>query len=231
MEESSIVAKIQKLLALSTSNNHNEAAAALHKANRLMQEHDISCADIQSNELNAAYGEVIEVTRGEVISQSKYKHLLFNAVGKLCKVRVIGVRINRQKYKLKWVGRQHRIEIAIHMYEYLLESIDRIMPAGLRGDRKKSFQIGAAINVYERVESMLEQNEIDLSNNPDKISLAFVDNEQEIDRYMDKYEGVVVTKKVDIKQGSLSGYKAANQISLATQIDNSDRIQAVLTSK
>lgn len=47
MTESKIVAKIQKLLALSKSPNRHEAEAALAKANELMTEHQISMSQVE----------------------------------------------------------------------------------------------------------------------------------------------------------------------------------------
>jgi len=48
MEKSPIIAKIQKLLALANSSNEHEAALAASHAQRLLSEHNLAMADIES---------------------------------------------------------------------------------------------------------------------------------------------------------------------------------------
>lgn len=216
--EFKLVNKIQKLLALATSNNQNEAINALSKANALMLEYDITYADIESSELNTTYGEMVDIYNDEVTSQSKYKHLLFIAIGKLFKVCVMSVEVNPHRHKMAWIGRQYRVEIAIHTYSYLVDSIRRVTPKGLKGDDKKRFQLGAARNIQERIENMLVEN---IVNSSSQNSIVLVDYQKEIDTHLaEKFPGAK-EKEISVKRGNQAGYDAANNISLNSHLNSS----------
>jgi Protein of unknown function (DUF2786) len=229
--DSKIVSKIQKLLALSTSSNQGEAMNALSRANALMKEYDISVSDIEDNKLNNAYGEIVDIDHGEITSQSKYKHLVFTSISQLFKVLVMRSILNTHRHRITWIGRKFRIEIAIHTYQYLIDSIDRITPKELKGSDRKNFQLGAARNICDRIKDMMVEDKVDshagheLTENtvdrPNQGSIVLATHEIEIHAYLaEKFPGVK-KQAIGIKYGNQSGYDAANNISLNSHLSGS----------
>jgi hypothetical protein len=138
----SIKSKVRKLLALSKSSNENEAAAALEKANKLMEEHALGEKDVQ-----------LESER--VKSNKRYvawKAIVANAVSWLygChsyKDTGTGERV--------FTGESLDAFMAREMYSYLIKTIERCAEKNIHKNAKRkfrqSFRYGMASHIYDRI--------------------------------------------------------------------------------
>ncbi len=67
MTENEVFEKIKKLMALSQSSNENEASLALKRAQKLMQEYQISMEDVSFSEINEQSESIIPAMRDRVL--------------------------------------------------------------------------------------------------------------------------------------------------------------------
>lgn len=126
-----IIEKIRKCLALSTSPNLNEAAAAAEMAPRLMLKYNIELYDIER--ANAAAAKRDEITAHDFplgVGQgapANWRRMLVFAIARhdFCK----GISINGTR-KMTIVGESHNIEIVRHLYEFLTREIERLADEG-----------------------------------------------------------------------------------------------------
>lgn len=118
-EAESIVSKIKKLMALSKSSNENEAASAAAKAQELLLKYNIELSEIQDTTVETKLTkEFLELFgRNEVTWKKHLAHGVANA--NLCK----GVGSGNGMY---FLGKKHNIEIAIYMYQTLVNDLERI---------------------------------------------------------------------------------------------------------
>lgn len=135
----SIIDKVQKLLALSKSNNANEAAAAAAAANKLIDQYRLSEADILTvdaepdplmEELEPVYktGRVVPWKNNLAIALARhYGCAIFNDVSK-----PYGRKISQ--YKL--VGRSSDIKIVKYMFNWLSMECQRLCESEAYGKGK-----------------------------------------------------------------------------------------------
>ena len=135
--DAKIIEKIQKLLALGTSPNEHEAAAALAKAQSLMEEYDLSMMDLEHRK--ADDGSILE-TDGEVYSvQGKpeaWREKVAKAVAKTsdCWVLSKGQKpvVNPKTGKTSWgeahylIGRKRDVELATYGIDFMLRELQRL---------------------------------------------------------------------------------------------------------
>jgi len=134
--------KIKKLLALSKSDNENEAAAALEKANELLSKYNLDETELYFNSVSTKY----------VKTYVPWKTVISNSVAWLYGV---------TKYKdtnngtLVFVGLDIYTFLAKEMFEYLIKTIDRTAKKQIRKNAKnkfrKSFKYGMADKIYDRI--------------------------------------------------------------------------------
>lgn len=155
--------KIQALLALATSPNEGEAAAAMDKAQELLAKHNLSMKDVVSEEGASKY----KIVQGKVGDVFAHKRTLGVAIAKLyfCKYFYSVVHAESKggnTYKREqhcFAGEQHNLDIASIMFDYLVVTIDRLAKeaADQLEDKSKywgfqtAFKTAAAIRVGNRV--------------------------------------------------------------------------------
>jgi hypothetical protein len=139
----SVKDKIRKLLALSKSDNENEAAVALEKANRLMEEHGLGEKDIR-------------FVKERVKSSRRYvawKAVIANAVSWL-----YGVHHYRDtgSGEMIFTGENLDAFMAGEMYSYLVKAIERCAKKNIRGNAgykyRRDFKYAMAKRIYSRIE-------------------------------------------------------------------------------
>jgi hypothetical protein len=133
--------RVRKLLALSKSDNENEAAAALEKANYLLGEYGLDEAGLKFEE--AAVRSVKRYVRWRVI--------IANAVSELyCCYKY---RDDHKGYV--FTGEPLYVFMASEMYLYLTKTIERIAKKSIRKNAKfayrRSFKEGMADRIYDRI--------------------------------------------------------------------------------
>ena len=136
-----IVDKIQKLLALGTSPNEHEAAAAIAKAQSLMEQYDLEMADLQKPVADTA----IEQTDGEVFAvrgkPEEWRNEIANAVARTSGLMVVNTSVQHTrktttgKIITSWesgysfIGYKRDLELAKYSVAFLLSEVQRLCDA------------------------------------------------------------------------------------------------------
>lgn len=151
MTEQRIIDQIRKLLALSKSDNPNEAAAALAKAEKKMQEHQLSQADL--GELPADEGILSEDIEAFGPRQVTWRTMLCNELAAMhgcCALLQIGA-FNREKH-LAVVGAATDIAIVRTLYAWTAAEIDRLADihgAGAGAQWRNSYRHGCVEGIID----------------------------------------------------------------------------------
>jgi len=134
--------KIRKLLALSKSDNENEAAIALEKANKLMEEYALDENEIKFESIG------IKSTKTYCL----WRFVIANAVTWL-----YGCYSYRDQDKGErvFIGESLDVFMASEMYSYLIKTIERCAKKNIRKNAKhkfrQSFKLGMARSLYSRI--------------------------------------------------------------------------------
>ena len=122
MDNTKIIARIQKLMALGTSDNEQEAALAIAKAQTLLMEYNISESELSnySNEKTEKVTRIRTDGKNRRNSSNWYNGLAdVVAHSNLCKILISGS-------GLIWIGKPTNIEIAQYMTDALANDLQRI---------------------------------------------------------------------------------------------------------
>lgn len=147
-----LIEKIRKLLALATSDNANEAAAAAAKAQRLMVEHSIDASQLgdgQTEEKVARSGEPL-ITFG-----AKLPSWLDNLSAGLSRMNHVYSFIARQSdgsRGIVLIGTPTDVENVRFLFAYLRSEIERLAQKHARGGGRayaNSYRIGATVGALE----------------------------------------------------------------------------------
>lgn len=223
-----IVEKIKKLLALSGSNNENEAASALRKAHQLLLDYDLSMDQVEKSENNIHSLELLKFAR-----EQAWKTVLVNAVAdyNFCKVlnRKSYIQVSRNKAKPSYCYEIYGSEVDIHvcreMFEYLTRSI-LIMTRNSSKDRKdrpykESYKLGMAYKISERLIKFSDEEKVVSHQNALVLSYQKTRN-SEIDNHWEKLGFNIQNKKSRSRRvysdAFDAGYEKADSINLAKQV-------------
>jgi hypothetical protein len=132
MTEEDILRRVRSLLALSTSNNENEAASAAAKAQELLIKYNLDASMLGSTtakkeeDIEQKYSSLDEADN----IQSDWKSRLAFAVaqGNLCELVIIGSRrrVSGDTRQLCWIGTPSNIAVAQYTYEFFARELERI---------------------------------------------------------------------------------------------------------
>lgn len=158
-----IIEKLQKLLALSGSDNEHEADMAMRKAEELMSEHNLSVADVALNgsgaHINSA--EVVGLTK----SSQKWEMFLGSSIAKTFNGAAIRSKVV-QGWKFTFVAGRTDLELIVDLYERLRCTIRRMSDAyvssnarpGLVAPRTlhNSYRLGMITIIIKRLTQLKE---------------------------------------------------------------------------
>jgi hypothetical protein len=240
-----IIDKIKKLLALSKSSNENEAILAYQRAQELLIKYNISLDDIQ---VDIDIKEEIVWTGDEL---EEWKFTLYSIIA-YCNYCQLLLRIfNNKSYNYTLVGKIHNIIIVKEMYQYLINTIEKISNEkivllnthheknGLMLTSKacESIKIGIVKGLSNRLlhqKQQMEKNGIkkDYSTEPTTaiiISNLYNQEDEKITQYLkSKYDTLkqVAPTLDNIPQFVAEGEKESKKIRLNKQIkgDTHDKI-------
>lgn len=127
----SVIEKVQKLLALSKSSNANEAMTAAAIANKLIEQHRLSEADLNGDDVIVEDHDPIYHT-GRVTQWKKYLAVsLAHHYG--CAI-YNSYELNKRKYsQFKLFGRQSDIDIAKYMFNWLVVKCQELSDKHAKG--------------------------------------------------------------------------------------------------
>lgn len=164
MEESLILRKVQKLMALATSSNQNESEQAMIKAQQLLLKHNI-----ESKYLDGENEEKIFLKR---IMEQKRENAKMRAIATILQTFFVNTVYSRtaNAIYLEIVGTAVNIEIAEYVANVLQHELDRLwgqaqLYAKLKGTvAKNSFFFGIAKGYCNKIESLKKEYQHDVKN-------------------------------------------------------------------
>lgn len=153
-EESTVLRKIRKLMALSTSSNQNESEQAMIKSQQLLLKHHIDSRYIESKEEEKTFRKRILKQKKENAKMRSIAHILetFFITG-------IYSRGDNHIY-LEIIGSQVNIEIAEYVANFLETELDKLWfqaqkQANLKGMvAKNSFFLGIAKGYCDKIQAL-----------------------------------------------------------------------------
>jgi hypothetical protein len=169
----SIIEKVKKLLVMAERGTEHEAAIAAAKAQTLLMQHNIDLSQIRTGNLEADE-QVCEWLLETMGRKQIWKGNLAHAIAEanFCRMWWLGPNI-------KLVGRAHNVEIARHLYSYLVEAVERVTQAAVGTERQyhrdsphlfkartwaSSFHLGCAHRLCDRL--LLEKQRLETEGIP-----------------------------------------------------------------
>jgi len=235
-EKESILKRIQKLLKMSTENgaSENEAMFAADKAQKLLQEHNLSIADIKDeDQVEPMDSEDVEVDR------DLWKGYIRNSTAKLyfCKTYTT-MKLDKHYRRIKvitFVGRKSNRMVATEMCKYFINTIERLtteefkaVPGSRASINKMShaFKQGAASRLSKR----LHDKYIEIvpayipQGNPDGLPVLYKNEQMAITKWLEQ-KGIRLrssTSRMSIRDrvAYSRGSEKANGIGLNTQVND-----------
>ena len=234
-EKESILNRIQKLLKMSTENgaSENEAMLAADKAQKLLQEHNLSIADIKDDsQAEPMDSEDVEVDR------DLWKGYIRNATAKLyfCKTYTT-MKLDTHYKKVKvitFVGRKSNRMVATEMCKYFINTVNRLADEEFRevpGSRASinkmahAFKQGAASKLSSRLNERYNEiaPEYIPQGNPDGLPVLYKNEQMAITKWLEQKgirlrsakSSMSIRDRVAYSRGSEKG----NGIGINTQIN------------
>ena len=234
-EKESVLKRIQKLLQMSTENgaSENEAMLAADKAQKLLQEHNLSIADIKDDsQVEPMESEDVEVDR------DLWKGYIRNATAKLYFCSTYSTMKLDTHYKrvkvITFVGRKSNRMVATEMCKYFINTVERLADEEFRevpGSRAAinkmahAFKQGAASKLSSRLRKRYEEiaPEYIPQGNPDGLPVLYKNEQMAITKWLEDQgiqlrsakSSMSIRDRVAYSRGSEKG----NGIGINTQIN------------
>ena len=157
MEANPIIEKIRKLLALANSSNEHEAALAAAHAQRLLSEHNLAMADIES-EQKPQSADKVEAQVSKVLPKW-VRHLIYG----VCITFDCQAIHHPATGKMTFIGVGADVQIAAYTFAYLDKTVRRLcsgyMKVHVSGDvssrhrelKRQSYYLGAVSTIISRL--------------------------------------------------------------------------------
>ena len=189
MTEDSLKEKIKKLLALASSANENEAAAAMGMAQELLIRHKLTMADLPDNEV--PHEEVIKdedplFAAGRIHQWKSQLANLFATYNNCRLVKYTGARMadGKRGTKLVIFGRPSDIDIVRYLLAYSITTLTNFarIPCMDEGHSyKQSWFLGAVTGIQEK----LRESKIRAQEGASQFALVKVENQlKEVDSFI-----------------------------------------------
>ena len=244
-EKENVLKRIQKLLKMSIENgaSENEAMQAADKAQKLLQEHNLSISDLKDeDQVEPMDSEDVEVDR------DLWKGYIRNATAKLyfCKTYTT-MKLDKHYRKVKvitFVGRKSNRLVATEMCKYFINTVDRLAIAEFKevpGNRASinkmshAFKQGAASRLSRRLNDKYNEIVPDYipQGNPEGLPVLYKNEQMAITKWLEQ-KGIrlrssksrmSIRDRVAYSRGS----EKANGIGLNTQVN--DRTKSRMLSR
>lgn len=180
-----VIELIQKLLALSTSPNEHEAAAAMAKAQELLLKHNLDMASVtapteeQKDDLDMI-NEIVDFDKIE-----SWQSTLLNSISKRNFVHLIRVSTGYRTAEFHILGRRSNVKAVETMYNWLEPQILRLIAkSGYKRGEKISYAMGIISTIGKKLDEQIGTYQ---QNNPSSRALI-VNVQKETDTwYKDQY--------------------------------------------
>lgn len=178
-----ILETIQRLLALSQSDNVNEAATAAATAQVLMTRHKIEMSDLafaSGEETEAVDDTTFMATKSYIPWKTGLVTGLAAANG--CETYIRRLRLGENKTETRIIGTKSAMQTIRYMFEYLVREIDRLANEERANDPDvgrswlRDFRLGATTEIVTRLKEASAQT---IAQEASGSSLAIIDREKE----------------------------------------------------
>ncbi len=206
--------RIRKLLALSTSSNEAEAAAAYAKAHELLKQHNLTMADVSVEEKSSVTSRVVESNAKE----EHWKRLLISEVADANYCAMVVLKWGSY-FEYKIFGREENIVGTEVMFNYLCGVVRREAAYAKRLYPRLSavdFKKGMVMRLAQRMRSMKIQ---------ESSSTALMCISSEAQDALNKSHPNLKNLKTSIHSGMSArlGAQAAESVSLHRQVSGSSQ--------
>jgi len=157
MTDTEIRIKIRKLLELSKSPNENEAAAALQKANTLMETYRLS----ESQCMETVY--TCEMVK--IIKAYSWREKIVTATAWLYSVYPLKYPYRRQQ---AFYGEELDAFMAAEMYSYLVKTLERLARQNIRRNAKKAYRDSWKLGMADRLSARIFEMGVNCSWAPER---------------------------------------------------------------
>ena len=235
-EKESVLKRIQKLLQMSVENgaSENEAMLAADKAQKLLQEHNLSISDLKDeDQVEPMDSEDVEVDR------DLWKGYIRNATAKLyfCKTYTT-MKLDKHYRRVKvitFVGRKSNRMVATEMCKYFINTVDRLAAEEFRevpGSRAAinkmahAFKQGAASKLSSRLNDRYNEiaPEYIPQGNPDGLPVLYKNEQMAITKWLEQKGIRLVSKKSSMsirdRVAYSRGSEKGNGIGINTQVND-----------
>lgn len=184
VDKKAILSQIQKLLALGTSPNENEAKSAMAKANALLMKYNLTEDDLYDVKTGKGMVQKVHKLDGKKIAH--WKSGLMNVVcgANFCRV-LMSTNVYGEKSFII-IGTKINVEIAETMYIYLYETVERLSKTYGKGiTEKNSYRLGfvsGVASILKEQKAQQEQNGVE-----ECTALMVVNFEKENNKALDKF--------------------------------------------
>jgi len=235
-EKETVLKRIQKLLKMSIENgaSENEAMLAADKAQKLLQEHNLSIADLKDeDQVEPMDSEDVEVDR------DLWKGYIRNATAKLYFCKTYTTMKYDSHYKkvkvITFVGRKSNRMVATEMCKYFINTVDRLASEEFRevpGSRASinkmshAFKQGAASKLSSRLNKRYNEiaPEYIPQGNPDGLPVLYKNEQMAITKWLEQKgirlrsarSSMNIRDRVAYSRGSEKG----NGIGINTQVND-----------
>lgn len=213
MDMDTIKKRVQKLLALSTSPNENEAVSAAAKAEALLREYNLSMAEVRSIESD----EIIELgifKDGSPMNTQTWAWLLASVTSK-----VYFCDCYKNQSKLYFVGRPGNLETCNQMFGYFLATIEKaIVMQGIKGKKKQSdFRLGMAQGISLKLREVLAERQRQAAND-EKSTALVVQEEAKVKDFLRKKGVVYKNIRASHSEAYHNGVSHGKQVGINRQV-------------
>lgn len=154
--------KIKKLMALSSSDFEGESNAALTMANSLMEQYNISMADLDEYGRSQEFGELVNKAKEEAKLYKIWEKRLVSALSRLFNCQVVVEHPAARKSQIHILGREGNVKTVIAMNDWITNKIKadakKKFPGRAMAERN-SYAIGVVDTLCVRIDDMVKNRD------------------------------------------------------------------------
>lgn len=196
--ENKVIDKIEKLLALSSSSNENEARAAMMKAQELMAKYEIKRQQLKGREQEERC--VVNVSSGSF--RDEWIHMVSGVIAENFRCRRLSVSRwgSGGAFRIRFYGYEEDAEICINIFEYAVKVVRKrfMVLRAIYAEAGKEFGKNEKMNYVLGFCHGLEKNFEEQKAQSQSFALALV-TPKAVNDYVDAIPGVVTSGYKDFK--------------------------------
>jgi hypothetical protein len=243
-ETAKALERVRKLLALAGNNpNEEEAARAAEKAHAILAEHNLSVADIKTDDQDETIVEDEEL----VTNSQPWRRQIGTATAAMYFCEYLYQRLPLHRDRHSFVGKRHNVEVAKMFFTYLHMTVNRLAQEGalkrapaLRSAYRTEFRRACTSRLAYRIHKRIEEAKrgqlkteggknlpalINVYEAAQKQIESFIEQEYGKDAIQTKQARNVSTKVRD-DDAKLDGWRAGDAIGLDAQLKR-DEVAAI----